>query len=160
MSLSPVVSLLPFSKNLCKPFTRLAFTSSPTEQRMPFPLLAIYLLWEKQQEITAWTSVSSFCFGPLDPSLRRYQSALSCSQFLHLHLSLSLFLLPSVVILMLRYFDKWDESWLAVIIRSGQEKLRAVDDTLFHVLLSSTSYLSSRSWSVIHSAFSKLSHFP
>lgn len=99
-------------------------------------------------------------FGPLDPSLMRYYIPLSCSQGLHLHLSLSLFLLPSLVILMLRYFDKWDESRLAVIIRSGQEKLRAVDDTLFHILHSSNSYLSSRSWSVIHSAFSKLSHFP
>lgn len=98
-------------------------------------------------------------FGPLDPSLMSYSSPLSSSQCIHHSYHLSLFLLPLRVTLMLRCFDKCNEFPLAVIIRSGQEKLRTVNDTLFHILLSSNSHLSRRSLSVIHSAFSKLSHF-
>ena len=145
MSLSPVASLPHYSpRNPCKLLTGPAFTCSPTEQWPTLPLLAIYLLWKSNRKLLLRRPSVPFVWPSWSLSYELLESTYPLS-LLHLHLSLPLFLLLSLVILTLRCFDKWDESRLAVIIRSGQEKLRAVDDTLFHIVVSSNSYLSSRS---------------
>jgi hypothetical protein len=120
---------------------------------MPHPLLAIYLLYERSRKLFLG-GLSVFTIW-LSPSLS--YEILASSQLLSVLSLLPITVSVSTAIichLNVEVFWQVDEFLLTVIIRSGQEKLRAVDDILFHILFLSNSFLSSRSESVIHSAFS------